>query len=539
MGKISDAVKSYHESTKHLPQRYARGPMGLDWASQPAPFRRYVGARTVQLPLIKDDPVAGYEALYEPTQEPRPFTLENVAAFLELSMGLSAWKSFEESTWALRMNPSSGNLHPTEVHLLLPPLPEDGLSAGVFHYEPYAHEIEERAEIPKETFAELTGETGGFCVALSSIFWREAWKYGERAFRYCCLDAGHAAAAMRFAASLLGWRVTYLSALSDPQIETMLGFGKTAWKELEREVPEAMFMVKSHTAERVGVIPGGVIKTFETLEFIGTPNPLSTDHVNWEAIEGVSKSTEKPGTVPEPCRFKDEPYFDGPAPSLTGAEIIRSRRSGQAYDGKTPMGSGDFFALLDRTIPREGRAPFDIGVGASELNLLIFVNMVDGLSPGLYYLIRNGAPLEEVKAMSHREFLWQRVEGVSEEVPLYLLYEGELRRDAARLSCAQDIAGDGCFSLGMIARYRENIEGRPWSYRSLYWEAGLVGQVLYLEAEARGLRGTGIGCFYDDLVHEFLSLSDDTYQSIYHFTIGQSLEDLRLKTLPPYHHLKR
>ena len=35
-------------------------------------------------------------------------------------------------------------------------------------------------------------------------------------------------------------------------------------------------------------------------------------------------------------------------------------------------------------------------------------------------------------------------------------------------------------------------------YRRLFWECGLIGQVLYLEAEAAGVRGTGIGCFYDD-----------------------------------------
>src|SRR5437660_12483691 len=33
-----------------------------------------------------------------------------------------------------------------------------------------------------------------FLVGLSSIHWREAWKYGERAFRYCQHDVGHALA---------------------------------------------------------------------------------------------------------------------------------------------------------------------------------------------------------------------------------------------------------------------------------------------------------------------------------------------------------
>ena len=66
----------------------------------------------------------------------------------------------------------------------------------------------------------------------------------------------------------------------------------------------------------------------------------------------------------------------------------------------------------------------------------------------------------------------------------------------------------------------------------------MIGQVLYLEAEAQGVRGTGIGCFFDDPVHEVIGLKDNTWQSLYHFTIGHPVEDPRLTTLPPYSHLK-
>ncbi len=61
-----------------------------------------------------------------------------------------------------------------------------------------------------------------------------------------------------------------------------------------------------------------------------------------------------------------------------------------------------------------------------------------------------------------------------------------------------------------------------------------MGQALYLEAEAHGLRGTGIGCYFDDSFHELLGLSGRSFQSLYHFTVGYPLSDLRLLTLPPY-----
>jgi hypothetical protein len=107
------------------------------------------------------------------------------------------------------------------------------------------------------------------------------------------------------------------------------------------------------------------------------------------------------------------------------------------------------------------------------------------------------------------------------------------------LSCHQDIAADGAFSVGMLAEYEDTLAHAPWAYRSLFWETGMIGQVLYLEAEAAGVRGTGIGCYFDDPVHELLGLRTRAFQSLYHFTVGGALEDTRLQTLPPYAHLNR
>ena len=78
-----------------------------------------------------------------------------------------------------------------------------------------------------------------------------------------------------------------------------------------------------------------------------------------------------------------------------------------------------------------------------------------------------------------------------------------------------------------------------WAYRRLFWESGLIGQVLYLEAEAAGVRSTGMGCYFDDFVHQLLgmNLADDAWQSLYHFTVGGAVEDERLTTLPAYGHL--
>jgi hypothetical protein len=87
----------------------------------------------------------------------------------------------------------------------------------------------------------------------------------------------------------------------------------------------------------------------------------------------------------------------------------------------------------------------------------------------------------------------------------------------------------------MIADFDASLAeyGRSF-YRHLFWESGLVGQILYLEAEAARVRATGIGCFYDDPVHEVLGLKNHAFQSLYHFTVGVPVEDTRLTTEPGY-----
>jgi nitroreductase len=75
------------------------------------------------------------------------------------------------------------------------------------------------------------------------------------------------------------------------------------------------------------------------------------------------------------------------------------------------------------------------------------------------------------------------------------------------------------------------------AYRLLFWEAGIIGQLLYLGAEALGYRGTGIGCYFDDVMHHALGIQNAAWQSLYHFTVGNPLEDPRLQTIAPYDHV--
>ncbi|MCH7553023.1 MAG: SagB/ThcOx family dehydrogenase, partial [Chloroflexi bacterium] len=156
-----------------------------------------------------------------------------------------------------------------------------------------------------------------------------------------------------------------------------------------------------------------------------------------------------------------------------------------------------------------------------------------------YALVRNPSKRPQLQGAMNRRFEWTTPPDISADFPLYLLIEADCREEAKRLSCHQDIAADGFFSLGMIAEFAEPLRQHgSWFYRNLFWEAGMVGQVLYLEAEAAGFRSTGIGCYFDDPVHDVLGLKGNQFQSLYHFTVGRPVDDARLRSLPAYAHVK-
>ena len=535
--RIADVIR-YHDRTKHHYDRYARSPGYMDWANQPVPFRIYHDIPTIELPFIRTEPAASHLDLYQvAVQSTRKFELETIAGLLELSVGLSAWKDAGQSRWSLRINPSSGNLHPTETYLVLPEMNEH--SAGVYHYNPLYHELEKRAAVPNDLWDLLWNhfQSEGFLVGLSSIFWRESWKYGERALRYCNHDVGHAVAAIRMAANLFGWKLKWLDALSDDALEQVLGINQAKYATLEEEHPDLMCWIYPAEPETMpSDLPQNFAETLSGITFEGRPNQLSHKRVNWEIIGRTAGQTRKPDSTPLPSDPIRSSVFEAKEGTSAATDLIRSRRSATAFSSAGSISRQGFLEILEKTLPRNDKAPFDWGHLPQSTHLILFVHAVQQMSSGLYAFIRFEEDLDFLKDKCRPDFLWSRAD---DRLPVYLLEEGNFRQTATMVSCHQSIAGESVFSLGMLARFRQNIEKAPYRYRWLFWEAGIIGQVLYLEAEAHGLRGTGIGCYFDDAVHDLLGLKDNSYQSMYHFTVGLPMEDDRLTTLPPYHHLER
>ncbi|OMO88557.1 Nitroreductase-like protein [Corchorus capsularis] len=570
--KVAQAL-NYHNQTKHGFSNYARGPRGLDWANQPNPFRRYISAPLIPLlhfpvenqkPNPHDADAPLYSSLFSSLPPPKPISQSTISQLFYDSLALSAWKTTGFSTWSLRVNPSSGNLHPTEAYLISPPIHSLSDSPFVAHYAPKEHSLELRATIPSWFFDKFFPQNS-FLIGISSIFWREAWKYGERAFRYCNHDVGHAIGAIAMAAATLGWDVKLLDGFGYKDLEKLMGLDvfpefkipsrpiKGKFPDIEFEHPDCLLLIFPNGTNKFDVNYNELscaIKEFSNMEWKGKPNLLSKEHVCWDIIYRTANAVKKQLTVEMENLPVDEYQSSGICcensyKGFTVREVVRKRRSAVDMDGVTVMERDTFYQILLHCLPsgsinggkqrKQLALPFRALSWDAEVHAALFIHRVKGLPKGLYFLVRNEDHLEELKRATGSEFEWEKPEECPHDLPLYRLATVDCQELSKRLSCHQDIASDGCFSLGMVAHFEPTLLDKgAWMYPRLFWETGILGQVLYLEAHAVGISATGIGCFFDDPVHELLGLKGSNFQSLYHFTVGGPVLDKRIMSLPAY-----
>lgn len=525
------AILDYHALSSHEPQRAAPGPGALDWANQPQAFRRYAGAPLLPLerrPLAQSP---AYDGIYAgPCGAPAALNLQSLSQLLYDSLALSAWKQAGGNRWALRVNPSSGNLHPTEAYLLLPHL-QTGDDACLAHYSADEHLLEVRAWLPPALATALRQAlpADGLLLVLAEIPWREAWKYGERAYRYCQLDTGHALACLGVAASALGWQLRQLQGVAAECLDALAGLDRPGFAE--PETASLLCWIGPPQAAEFS-LDAALLDALGRLPLLGTPNRLSREYRDWPQLQQVHALCRAPALPP-----RDWHQAPGVAtadnPGLALRPLLHRRRSAQRMDGRSGIQAELLRAWLQRLLPQASPVPFACSGEPPRIDLLLFVHRVAGLPAGLYWLDRSGSGIQRWRA----DFAWEQADA---SLPLYRLLSGDARELAGFISCDQAIARDGVLAVAMLAPLQASLAEGAWLYPRLYWECGQIGQLLYLEAEAAGLSGTGIGCFFDHCVTELLDIPDKSRQSLYHFTLGRALPDERISSLPAYsneHHL--
>lgn len=516
MNKELQTVFEYHETTKHSQQRYARSLGYMDWSTQPNPFRNYNGTQSIQLPLAMDNDTPPYHLLNTdlPTA---PLLKESLSQLLQFSMGIAAYKESDGGSWAVRCNASSGNLHPTETYLLLPPiLEEQNSKTSVLHYTPKNHGLEILAEIETDFWENLP--KGSFLLGLSGITWREVWKYGERAFRYTNLDAGHAWQSIVVSAKMLGWKTTRLDNISDTDIDTLFGLSQDT-RFFEKEHADMLFVISPEDVNST-IKLDTLIKEIP-LKFEGIANQLSSSMQNWDIIPAIEDATSVMQFPQKNTPIKHQEK----EPTQESKTVVLKRRSVHVMHQDTSLITKEEFHTLLNSVKTS------LDAKETTVHLCLMIHRVESYASGLYILLRNENDSENLEQHMHNDFLWEKTDLDN----LYLLEPRDLQIESKSISCSQDIASDGAFSLGMLCNFWEQLNSYgAHRYKELYWECGMIGQELYLEATSLGLSGTGIGCFLDDTMHGLLGIKNNSFQVLYHFTIGRGNIDSRIMTKPAY-----
>jgi SagB-type dehydrogenase family enzyme len=506
----TDRLFAYHHATKHTYQSVRADAHFLDWHNQPDPFRTYEGATLITLPVDPGFPTAGtfasMAALAEGARtaqgsksEPHgevQLDLTWLSRLLWHSMAISAWKRVSRTSYrySLRVNPSSGNLHPTETHLAL--LGFRGVDDGLYHYRADRHALELRSSgdwterIARDLALPWAAESP-LIVGLTSVFWREAWKYRDRAYRYCCHDLGHAMMSLLLAAKALGLSGGVVAQFNDARLTHTLGLAGGD------EAPMAFLVFPPQDAP-----PSGRLAAQPQQDPVGVPNELSPEEVPYDLLLGMHRSTilsDPVGPVPrvsplKPRSAPDHLILLSPARDAALKATVRRRRSALDFDPRTPpMERDDVEQLLDfatRDWPADWRGNFSseratAERGADFVTLYLYFHRVRGCEPGIYRWDKSGRRLEQ-------------------------LHRTNVERVAAYLSLEQALAGNACFAVSMVADLAEaaRVFGNR-GYRYVHFEAGAIGQRVYVGAEALGWNATGIGAFYDDDVHRYLGFLEE------------------------------
>ena len=172
---------TYHKATEHSYWSVRRPSRGLDWSMQPSPFKIYE-----EYPLIPLD-------LDNPTHK-----------FIYYLGGIDAKKSYPGVEYYLRTIPSAGALYPTEIYLQIREV--EGFEDGIYHFDVAHGGVRLLHPLAKDEGVEVyfgdKRQIKGFLILYSTIYYRSSWKYKNRAYRYCLLDAGHALGALEISAFL-------------------------------------------------------------------------------------------------------------------------------------------------------------------------------------------------------------------------------------------------------------------------------------------------------------------------------------------------
>ncbi len=457
------AARNFHEATK---LSY------ISLSTKPPLYKSYPSLTATALPADIESPqsptlpaVSGVMSA-----ERGPLSLETVAQLLHYSAGLirrGALQSAGEVHY--RAAASAGALYPIELYLVCGDLP--GLDAGLYHYSPVGSSLallragDFRGNLVDAASGRASVANAPATIVCTCVFWRSAWKYRERGYRYCYWDNGTILANMTALANALGQPAEVVAGFVDSEVDALLGLesGSEATFCL---VPVGLGNGAPQAVDRLADICGGELGVERRTEYPET----RALHVG----SALTDSAAVAGWRSSGCETRHGlKGADWPESAPLGETI--SRRGSTRRFSREPLPAGQVEALLSASM---SAVRSDYGGGL--IHTYLIVNDAEGINPGAYYYSSADNQLE-------------------------LLQAGEFREEAGHL-CFEQALGADASAVAFFMADLDSILSRFGNrgYRAAQLEAGIIGGRMYLSSQAQGFGATGM-TFYDDAVTAFFS----------------------------------
>ena len=480
-----DAAWQYHEETSHSPERMV-GAGRLDWDNRPLLFKIYSTLEPVPLPKeFTNSPGSALDAIASQAALAGEYvpSLPLLGRLCFFANGITKTIRRAGKRVPFRAAATTGALYHIELYLVCGQLPD--LAAGVYHYGAHDHSLHRLRDGDfRQALVEAAGEpsfaAAPVFVICTSTFWRNAWKYGARAYRHSFWDNG------TILANLLA-----VSAAQEVPAKVILGFADEQVNRLIDVDPQREAAVSLVALGDTAQLPPPAAPVVP----IDAPaEPRSRSAIVYPAIQAMHQASSL-RSGDEAAAWRSQP-FSSPAPAIEGPQIpiqpvnlsespadpiepvIRRRGSSRRFS-RAPIRYTELSKMIDLAArPISADYPKEPNVPLSTLYLI--ANAVEGLQSGAYVF----HPLTKT---------------------LELLEVGDFREEAGSLALGQDLAADAAANIYFLADlYPILSRFGNRGYRAAQLEAAILAGRLYLAAYALRLGATGL-TFFDDEVTSFFS----------------------------------
>ena len=435
----------------------------LDWSRQPGQFKTYPELQSVELP--GPGPTPGRVEQAERAGRAARLDLKLMSGLLFHGGGVTLVRRGQP----YRAAASAGALYPIEIYPALAGLP--GLADGLYHYSPFDHSL---TLIRPGRPTAWTGADGSRAVFfLSAMFYRSAWKYGDRALRYCLLDAGHVAENLILAGRAWGLRPRLEVDFRDREVNRLLGLDRS------KEAALALIdFIPSRSADRTNE----------------RPDDLTAD---WPGLTETSPFAEAFPPTPALAEALAETEATGPSGRPLDSAELGPRPGRPEYDlSDQPLGPVDLAQMIPGRRSKRNFIPAELAPDKAAA----LASALNDHHPALVC----GCLVQDVAD-------WTDGFYILEKGRLGLAQPGRLQ-PAMAAACLDQV---WTANAGLQAAMLTNLDlarriGGPRSYRALMISAGRLGQRIYLAAEALGLGACGVGAFFDRPASESIGLNEDS-----------------------------